>query len=119
MYIFKTEGCSGLLGFGTEHGPFFYSDNGTISMNPYSWNAIANVLYVEQPIGVGFSFSDSEDDYTTGDLKAATDNYVLIKKFFEKFPERKSNDFYITSESYGGHYIPQCKLDLINSKLLL
>lgn len=71
------------------------------------------MLYIEQPAGVGFSFSDNEDDYVTGDKKAADDNYLLIKKFFEKFPERKGNDFYITSESYGGHYIPQCELALL------
>lgn len=78
-------------------------------MNPYSWNKVANVLYVEQPAGVGFSYSDDESDYVTGDAQAAADNYVLIKQFFERFPERKSNQFYISSESYGGHYIPECK----------
>jgi len=67
------------------------------------------MLYVEQPAGVGFSYSDDPDDYTTGDAQAASDNYVLIQQFLERFPERKSNDFYITSESYGGHYIPECK----------
>lgn len=106
-------GCSGLLAFGTEHGPFFYSKNGTLSMNPYSWNKVANVLYVEQPAGVGFSYSDDESDYITGDAQAAADNYVLIKQFFERFPERKSNQFYISSESYGGHYIPELTFQIL------
>lgn len=106
-------GCSGLLAFGTEHGPFYYSANGTLSENPYSWNNVANMLYVEQPAGVGFSYSDDPDDYTTGDAQAASDNYVLIQQFLERFPERKSNDFYITSESYGGHYIPELTAEIL------
>lgn len=101
-------GCSGLLGFGTEHGPFYFSSDGELSPNPYSWNKLANMLYVEQPCGVGFSYSKSSE-YTTGDSQAAADSYELILGFLERFPETKGNDFYISSESYGGHYMPQCK----------
>lgn len=103
-------GCSGFVGFGTEHGPYFISKNGTLTSNPYSWNKVASMLYVEQPAGVGFSYSDTESDYTTGDAKAASDNYKLVQEFFNRFPERKDNPFYIASESYGGHYMPQRKL---------
>lgn len=102
-------GCSGLLGFGTEHGPFHISNIGDLSPNPYSWNSLANMLYIEQPAGVGFSYSENSDDYTTGDTMVATDAYDFIYQFFERFPERRSNPFYAASESYGGHYIPQCK----------
>jgi len=70
---------------------------------------VANILYVEQPAGVGFSYSETKDDYNTGDNKTAVDNYALIVEFLKRFPERQSNDFYIASESYGGHYMPQCE----------
>jgi carboxypeptidase C (cathepsin A) len=99
-------GCSGLLGLGTEFGPFIFEAGGQLSQNPFTWNNLANILYVEQPAGVGFSkFSDPEDE-NVGDERSALDNYQLIKNFFERFPERKNNEFYIASESYGGHYIP-------------
>jgi serine carboxypeptidase-like clade 2 len=101
-------GCSGFLGLGTEHGPFFLSDTGELSPNPFSWNLVANMLYIEQPAGVGFSYSENSKDYNTGDQQAAADNYQVIRQFLERFPERQSNDFYISSESYGGHYMPQC-----------
>lgn len=103
-------GCSGMVGFGTEHGPYYISASGELSPNPYSWNQLANIIYVEQPSGVGFSYSERQSDYKTGDHQAAADNYMLILAFLERFPERKANDFYISSESYGGHYMPQCKL---------
>lgn len=102
-------GCSGFLGLGTEHGPFLFHKNETLTANPHSWNKVASILYVEQPAGVGFSYSDTKDDYNTGDSKAAIDNYELIRQFLTRFPERKANEFYISSESYGGHYMPQCK----------
>lgn len=102
-------GCSGLIGFGAEHGPFFMEKDGKLGPNPHSWNTVASILYVEQPAGVGFSYSETQSDYETNDQKAASDMYVLIREFLARFPERKGNDFYIASESYGGHYMPQCK----------
>ena len=114
-------GCSGLIGFGTEHGPFYIRANGTLTPNPYSWNKIASILYIEQPAGVGFSYSDTEGDYKTGDEPAAKDNYRFIREFLKRFPERQENPFYISSESYGGHYMPQCKshLDYFLHEVLL
>jgi hypothetical protein len=53
--------------------------------------------------------SHTKADFTTGDAKAASDNYVLIREFLKRFPNVQGNDFYIASESYGGHYMPQCK----------
>jgi len=107
-------GCSGLLGFGTEMGPYIFQKDGTMLPNEYSWNKVTNMVFFEQPVGVGFSYSENPDvDYETGDEQAAIDQYEAIKAFFRKFPERKSNDFYITSESYGGHYMPQLALTIL------
>ena len=85
----------------TENGPFSPDENGNLVDNEFSWNKIANMLFVEQPAGVGFSYSDNNSDYETGDDQAAVDNHQLVKAFLERYPERKSNDFYISSESYG------------------
>jgi hypothetical protein len=38
--------------------------------------------------------------------QAAADNKKFIDGFLVKFPEYKTRDFYLTSESYGGHYLP-------------
>ncbi|KAK3244422.1 hypothetical protein CYMTET_45960 [Cymbomonas tetramitiformis] len=100
-------GCSGLVGFMTENGPFRPTKDGqSVSLNNFSWNTVANVLFVEQPAGVGFSYSNEKSDYNTGDLKAADDNYLAILQFLERFPQYDANKFYISSESYGGHYMP-------------
>lgn len=106
-------GCSGLLGMGAEHGPFYISKSGRLHDNPYSWNKVANMIYFEQPAGVGFSYCDAAEDYITGDEQAAADNYNFIVEFLQRYPERQTNDFYVSSESYGGHYIPQMTLEIL------
>jgi len=99
-------GCSSLDGMLTEHGPFRIQDDGkTLLPNPFAWNQVANMIYLEAPAGVGFSYSDDRN-YTTDDNEVAMNNHLALKEFFKKFPEYQSHDFYISGESYGGIYVP-------------
>ncbi len=99
-------GCSGILGLLTEQGPFKPNSNGELIMNEWRWNRIANMVFIEQPVGVGYSYSDNSKDYRIGDDQAAKDNLAVIIAFIKKFPQYAKSDIYITSESYGGHYMP-------------
>jgi len=99
-------GCSSLDGFLSELGPLHVSADGkTLYNNTYSWNREANVIFLEAPAGVGFSYSKN-GKYNTDDDTTSYDNYVALQHFFVKFPQFKKNEFYITGESYGGIYIP-------------
>ncbi|KAH9509418.1 hypothetical protein Btru_045848 [Bulinus truncatus] len=99
-------GCSSLHGFLTEHGPFRVDTDGeTLQSFPFAWNQLANMIYLEAPAGVGFSYSEDKN-YTTDDDEVAESNYLALQDFFRKFPEFYKNDFYITGESYGGIYVP-------------
>ena len=108
-------GCSGLLGFMTEQGPFRANADMTLSENPYAWNKVSNMVYIESPAGVGFSYADDKADLTTGDDQTALDNYNLIQAFLVRFPEYAASDLYISSESYGGHYIPTLAKQIVDS----
>jgi carboxypeptidase C (cathepsin A) len=99
-------GCSGLIGFMTEQGPFYPDANGNLVPNEYAWNKLANMVFLEQPVGVGFSYSDNDEDYHIGDDQAAQDNLATIRGFLDLFPEFAKTPIYLTSESYGGHYLP-------------
>lgn len=69
---------------------------------------MANVIFLESPAGVGFSYSNTTADYNhTGDTSTATDAYTFLVNWLERFPQYKTRDFYITGESYAGHYVPQ------------
>lgn len=96
-------GCSGLFGALNENGPFRPNNDGkTVSVNELAWNKVAHILYVEIPVGVGFSYSTDNDEYKMGDIQTAADNYVVIQEFYKRFPHLRSHDFYLSSESYGG-----------------
>ena len=81
-------------------------------------DAVANVLFLESPAGVGFSYSNTTSDYDrSGDKSTAKDAYVFLINWLERFPEYKTRKFYITGESYAGHYVPQLAYTiLVNNK---
>jgi len=101
-------GCSSMLAFMQEHGPWVMDDGEeTFHENPYSWNTNANVLYIEMPAGVGFSYCNTTlDDCTYYDNNTATENLVALNEWFDRFPDFKTNDLYLSGESYAGVYVP-------------
>ncbi|KAL2460224.1 Serine carboxypeptidase-like 40 [Abeliophyllum distichum] len=120
LWLNGGPGCSSIgSGAMTEQGPFRVNPDGkTLWYNQYAWNNVANVLFLESPAGVGFSYSNTSSDYITGDKKTAADSYTFLVNWLERFPEYKTRDFYITGESYAGHYVPQlADLILENNKL--
>lgn len=92
-----------------ELGPFrVNSDGKTLNKNNYAWNNVANVLFLESPAGVGFSYSNTTSDYDkSGDKRTAEDSYTFLVNWLERFPQYKTREFYITGESFAGHYAPQ------------
>ncbi|XP_028257763.1 lysosomal protective protein [Parambassis ranga] len=116
LWLNGGPGCSSLDGFLSENGPFHVNDNGaTLYENTFSWNKIANMLYIESPAGVGFSYSDDQK-YATDDDQVADDNYKALQSFFAKFPNFTKNEFFIFGESYGGIYAPTLSLRVATGK---
>lgn len=109
LWLNGGPGCSSIGGGAmTELGPFRVNPDGkTLWLNEYAWNSLANVLFLESPAGVGFSYSNTSSDYIVGDKRTAADSYTFLVNWLERFPEYKTRDFYITGESYAGHYVPQ------------
>ncbi|XP_076912636.1 serine carboxypeptidase 1-like [Bidens hawaiensis] len=109
LWLNGGPGCSS-FGYGAmeELGPFrVNSDGKTLYRNDYAWNNVANVIFLESPAGVGFSYSNRSSDYTTGDKRTAKDSYTFLVNWLNRFPQYKTRDFFITGESYAGHYVPQ------------
>nr|GMD89121.1 putative serine carboxypeptidase-like 23 [Ipomoea batatas] len=110
LWLNGGPGCSSIGGGAfAELGPFRPAKDGkTLNSNPYAWNNVANIIFLESPIGVGFSYTNTSSDYDNiGDESTAQDSYTFLINWLERFPEYKTRDFYITGESYAGHYIPQ------------
>ncbi|WZY86095.1 hypothetical protein YC2023_032479 [Brassica napus] len=110
LWLNGGPGCSS-VGFGEaeEIGPFHIkSDGKTLYLNQYSWNQVANILFLDAPVGVGYSYSNTSSDLlTNGDQRTAKDSLKFLLKWVELYPEYKGREFYIAGESYAGHYIPQ------------
>ncbi|XP_031500468.1 serine carboxypeptidase-like 31 [Nymphaea colorata] len=110
LWLNGGPGCSS-VGYGAtqEIGPFIVNSRGNgLELNPYAWNKEANVLFLESPVGVGFSYSNMTSDYDLlGDDFTANDTYSFLHNWFKKFPEYRNHSFYIAGESYAGKYVPE------------
>ncbi|XP_006354958.1 putative serine carboxypeptidase-like 23 [Solanum tuberosum] len=109
LWLNGGPGCSSLGGgaFG-ELGPFRVNKDGTLQRNQFSWISEANIIFLESPAGVGFSYTNTSSDFNfSGDRTTARDSYTFLVNWLERFPEYKANDFYLIGESYAGHYVPQ------------
>ena len=79
---------------------------------------VANVIFLESPAGVGFSYSNTSSDYDeSGDSKTAEDAYIFLVNWLERFPEYKTRAFYISGESYAGHYVPQLAATILSHNM--
>ncbi|XP_043691061.1 serine carboxypeptidase-like 45 isoform X3 [Telopea speciosissima] len=116
LWLNGGPGCSSIgAGAFSEHGPFRPSGD-ILVRNEYSWNKEANMLYLETPAGVGFSYSANSSYYkVVDDEMTARDNFVFLQRWFAKFPEYKNRGFFIAGESYAGHYVPQLALLIVQS----
>ena len=119
LWLNGGPGCSSLGGMFTELGPFVLhnstSNISKISLNPFSFNRAANILFLEQPAGVGFSYPN----VPANDSSTAIDTVMALHNFYHRFPELQGRHFYVMGESYGGHYVPNTvkEIQLTNAAL--
>ncbi|XP_042487070.1 serine carboxypeptidase 24 [Macadamia integrifolia] len=110
LWLNGGPGCSSIAyGASEEIGPFRINRTGSsLYLNKYSWNKEANILFLESPAGVGFSYTNTSSDLTdSGDQRTAQDALIFMIRWISRFPQYKYRDFYISGESYAGHYVPQ------------
>lgn len=120
LWLNGGPGCSSIAyGEAEELGPFHIQKDGkTLYLNPYSWNKVANVLFLDAPVGVGFSYSNTSSDLlTNGDKRTAEESLKFLLRWLERFPHYKGRDFFISGESYGGHYVPQLSQAIVRYNL--
>lgn len=113
LWLQGGPGCSDFGdGFLQENGPFrtvvLDAAQQQVGLEPnfYAWNQKANMLYIDSPCGVGFSYGTGASDTHNTDNGTAIDTYTFLQGWFDVYSEYKSNALWITGESYGGMYIP-------------
>ncbi|KAG9778888.1 Pheromone-processing carboxypeptidase KEX1 [Exophiala dermatitidis] len=98
-------GCSSMDGALMELGPYRVQADGNLSYNDGSWDEFANLLFVDNPVGTGFSYVNT-DSYLH-ELQEMADQFIIfLEKWFVLFPQYESDDLYFAGESYAGQHIP-------------
>ncbi|KAF2672778.1 carboxypeptidase B-like-like protein [Microthyrium microscopicum] len=98
-------GCSSEDGALMEIGPYRVREGGKLAYNNGSWDEFANLLFVDNPVGTGFSYVDT-DSYLTELEDMAKQFVAFLEKWFELFPDFSHDDIYFAGESYAGQHIP-------------
>mmetsp|Transcript_36619 Transcript_36619/g.44755 ORF Transcript_36619/g.44755 Transcript_36619/m.44755 type:complete len:143 (+) Transcript_36619:229-657(+) len=107
-------GQSSLFSVFYENGPWKFRKNGfskeeeskfKIELNPYSWNMFANMLYIDSPIGTGFSKASDAEKYVSTTDEVVSYVETFLAKFLDEHPKFKGRDFYIAGKSYSGRFV--------------
>lgn len=97
------------------NGPYQFKTDSSIWPSNASWTQKLNMLYIDNPVGAGYSFADSSGGYCESIDCTTANLYEALRQFYEVFPELKSNKLYLAGESYAGKFIPPLA-SLITSK---
>ncbi|CAH2010697.1 unnamed protein product [Acanthoscelides obtectus] len=97
-------GVSSMYGVLVETGPFFINKKQELELRKYSWVNNHSVIYIDNPVGTGFSFTKNEDGYARNETQIGNELYEALRQFFKLFSEHRKNEFYIHGESYAAKY---------------
>ncbi|KAL9023476.1 MAG: hypothetical protein Q9196_007179 [Gyalolechia fulgens] len=103
LWLNGGPGCSSMTGLTFENGPLQICPSTAVpNANPYSWTKLANVLYIDQPVGTGYSTGDK----APSNIADITDDfYHWLQAFYDHFPTLKDKHTYIIGESYAAIFI--------------
>ena len=115
LWMTGGPGCSSAVALFGENGPCKVNADGTATtLNPYSWNRNATLIYVDQPAGTGFSYG-AKDSTEAG---VARDMVDFLVQWFRTHGKFSNHDLYVTGESYAGHYVPAVSSGLFRNGTL-
>ncbi|KAI4308220.1 hypothetical protein L6164_031318 [Bauhinia variegata] len=112
LWLVGGPGCTALSAFFFENGPLVFNyanitgNLPELQLNPNTWTKVVNIIYVDSPVGTGFSYSTTQQGYHTSDSKTIENLYEFLQKWVVDHPEFGSNPLYIGGGSYTGKYVP-------------
>ncbi|RLN28505.1 serine carboxypeptidase-like 50 [Panicum miliaceum] len=107
LWLQGGPGCSGLIGNFFELGPYFVNpDSVSLSSNPFAWNRRFGLLFIDSPLGTGFSAAPSPADIPTNQSVIAAHILAALQSFLALDPSFRGRPFFLTGESYAGKYVP-------------
>lgn len=98
-------GLSSLFGLFLENGPYELTLDGELKLREFSWNQETSVIYLDNPVGTGFSFAKGLECYSRNQTDITKNALNALEQFFQLFPEIQKNEFFLFGESYAGKHI--------------
>lgn len=99
-------GSTSLYGLFDELGPYELTPAGNLKVRKYAWNIASNYIFIDNPVGTGFSYTSTIDCYSRNQTHVGKNLLEAVKQVLKLFPELQKNPFFVTGESYGGKYVP-------------
>lgn len=109
VWLTGGPGCSSELASLYENGPYALERRGedaVLTRRAHAWNDAGHLLYVDSPVGTGFSYSSSRRDAARDEVVVAEDLLLFLYAFFLRRPDLADVPVFVTGESYAGHYVP-------------
>ncbi|CAH1237866.1 CPVL [Branchiostoma lanceolatum] len=106
LWLQGGPGGTDMYGLFTETGPFYITKDAQLMSRKVTWASAYSMLYIDNPVGTGFSFTKSDAGFSTNQEQVADNLYNALLQFYQIYPDFHKNDFYITGESYAGKYVP-------------
>lgn len=115
IWINGGPGASSAAGLMQENGPvsLLAGDTGTVVNNPYGWNEKMHVIYWDNPVWAGYSYSVPKDHYADSEKELSRQFYHALQGFFKLHPEYRACPLYFAGESYGGKYVPHIATEIL------
>lgn len=106
LWVQGGAGGSSLFGLFREVGPLVVKKHRELLERRYHWALNNHLVFIDNPAGVGFSYTETPNSYCKDGYCVGNDLYKTLLQFFKLFPDLNLNDFYIAGESYAAKYIP-------------
>lgn len=106
LWLQGGPGGSSLFGLFSEQGPYYVAQGGVPMLRQATWARRFSMLYIDNPVGTGFSFTGKDQGYARNETDVGRDLLEALQQFFTLFHELTGNDFYASGESYAGKYVP-------------
>jgi len=116
LYMAGGPGTSGEFNLLFETGPLKATEHETIVYNPYSWNEFADLIFVDQPVGVGFSTAKNNDTVCKNHTCVVHNMYIFLIKLYAKHYDFVNKPLYLSGVSYAGHYVPSLASCIVKHK---
>ncbi|EFN52050.1 hypothetical protein CHLNCDRAFT_32614 [Chlorella variabilis] len=107
LWMTGGPGCSSELAVFFENGPWTINpDDLSLTETKHGWDTNHHMIFVDQPINTGFSYSADSRDSCYDETCVSNDMLDFLSEFFKARPELQGRPFFVTGESYAGHYVP-------------